>query len=102
AARGGAARVDAGRGGLSGARTRSPGMSRILVVEDNRDLAYGLRNNLEIEGYDVVVAEDGAAGLAAARDRALDLVTLDPMLPAMGGFRVLPPLPREGGHVPLL
>ena len=32
---------------------------RILVIEDNPDLAYGLRNNLEIEGYDVEVAKDG-------------------------------------------
>src|SRR6266571_8928963 len=34
-------------------------MTRILVVEDNADLAFGLRNNLEIEGYEVVVVEDG-------------------------------------------
>ena len=33
-------------------------MPRVLVVEDNADLAYGLQNNLEIEGYDVRVAED--------------------------------------------
>jgi DNA-binding response OmpR family regulator len=77
-------------------------MSRILVVEDNHDLAYGLRNNLEIEGYDVVVAEDGAAGLAAARDRGLDLVILDLMLPAMDGFRVLRTLRGEGVDVPVL
>jgi two-component system, OmpR family, alkaline phosphatase synthesis response regulator PhoP len=77
-------------------------MSRILVVEDNHDLAYGLRNNLEIEGYDVLVAEDGAAGLAAARDRGLDLVILDLMLPAMDGFRVLRTLRGEGVDVPVL
>jgi DNA-binding response OmpR family regulator len=34
-------------------------MSRVLVVEDNPDLAFGLRNNLEIEGYEVLVAGDG-------------------------------------------
>ena len=39
----------------------------ILVVEDNADLAYGLRNNLEIEGYEVDVAADGPSGLAQAR-----------------------------------
>ena len=42
-------------------------MTRILVVEDNPDLAYGLRNNLEIEGYRVEVADDGTTGLARAR-----------------------------------
>ena len=42
-------------------------MKRVLIVEDNRDLAYGLRNNLEIEGYEVDVAADGNAGLERAR-----------------------------------
>ena len=42
-------------------------MTRVLIVEDNHDLAFGLRNNLEIEGYDVDVADDGPSGLAAAR-----------------------------------
>jgi two-component system, OmpR family, alkaline phosphatase synthesis response regulator PhoP len=43
-------------------------MQRILIVEDNPDLAFGLRNNLEIEGYDITLAEDGVAGLERARD----------------------------------
>ena len=42
-------------------------MTRILVIEDNRNLATGLRNNLEIEGYEVSVAVDGTSGLALAR-----------------------------------
>ncbi len=37
-------------------------MARVLVVEDNVDLAYGLQNNLEIEGYEVRVAENGETG----------------------------------------
>ena len=45
-------------------------MSRILVIEDNADLAYGLRNNLEIEGYVVEVADDGSRRCFAARGRA--------------------------------
>jgi DNA-binding response OmpR family regulator len=64
-------------------------MSRVLVIEDNADLAFGLRNNLEIEGYEVEVAPDGRAGLAAARADRPDLVVLDLMLPGMDGFRVL-------------
>src|SRR6266566_3574469 len=43
------------------------GVTRVLVIEDNPDLAYGLRNNLEIEGYNVEVVADGAKGLARAR-----------------------------------
>ncbi|HEV8303428.1 MAG TPA: response regulator transcription factor, partial [Gemmatimonadales bacterium] len=70
---------------------------RILVIEDNPDLAYGLRNNLEIEGYDVEVAGDGTKGLARARTGKPDLVILDLMLPGLDGFRVLRTL-REGGH----
>jgi two-component system alkaline phosphatase synthesis response regulator PhoP len=77
-------------------------MRRILVIEDNRDLAYGLCNNLEIEGYEVEVAGDGAAGLRAARDRGLDLVILDLMLPEMDGFRVLRALRGETIDVPVL
>ena len=44
-------------------------MTRILVVEDSPDLALGLRNNLEIEGYEVEVATDGRQGLELARAR---------------------------------
>ena len=56
-------------------------MSRILLIEDNRDLAFGLRNNLEIEGYEVETAEDGVAGLKAFAKVNPDLVILDLMLP---------------------
>jgi two-component system response regulator MprA len=58
-------------------------MTRVLIVEDNHDLAFGLRNNLEIEGYAVDVADDGPSGLAAARRNPPDLVVLDLMLPGM-------------------
>ena len=71
-------------------------MTRVLIVEDNQDLAFGLRNNLEIEGYTVDVAADGPEGLAAARRTPPDLVVLDLMLPGMDGYRVLRQL-REGG-----
>lgn len=77
-------------------------MTRILVVEDNPDLAFGLRNNLEIEGYAVTVAEDGARGLQAALDEGPDLLILDLMLPEMSGFSVLKALRAEGHDVPVL
>ena len=77
-------------------------MKRVLVIEDNRDLAYGLRNNLEIEGYQVDVAEDGPNGLIRARARSPDLIILDLMLPGMDGFRVLRTLREEGRRTPVL
>ena len=76
-------------------------MTRILLIEDNRDLAYGLRNNLEIEGYDVEVAHDGVAGLKVFSNVKPDLVILDIMLPQLDGFRVLKALPCDiflGAH----
>jgi DNA-binding response OmpR family regulator len=75
---------------------------RILVIEDNPDLAYGLRNNLEIEGYDVEVAKDGVKGLARARAQFPDLVVLDLMLPGLDGFRVLKTMREEGLGMPVL
>jgi len=77
-------------------------MSRILVIEDNDDLAFGLRNNLEIEGHEVEVAADGSEGLSRARRGRADLVILDLMLPGTDGFRLLRTLRQEGSPVPIL
>lgn len=77
-------------------------MSRILLIEDNRDLAFGLRNNLEIEGYDVDVAHDGVAGLRAFSAAPPDLVVLDIMLPQLDGFRVLKTLRQQNRSTPVL
>src|SRR3954463_9013282 len=74
----------------------------ILIVEDNPDLAYGLRTGLEIEGYEVAVAEDGETGLARARQWLPDLVILDLMLPGMDGYRVLRSLRDDGHEMPVL
>jgi two-component system, OmpR family, alkaline phosphatase synthesis response regulator PhoP len=77
-------------------------VKRLLLIEDNRDLAAGLRGNLEIEGYAVDVAEDGEAGLLAAARAAPDLVILDLMLPGLDGFRVLRGLREAGCAAPVL
>ena len=77
-------------------------MSRILVVEDNEDLAFGLRTFLEFEGYEVEVAPDGEAGLAAALSVPPDLVILDLMLPDRSGFDVLREFRGKGHRFPVL
>jgi two-component system alkaline phosphatase synthesis response regulator PhoP len=74
----------------------------ILIVEDNADLAYGLQNNLEIEGYQVAVAADGLAGLDQARALKPDLIVLDLMLPGLDGYRVLKTLRDEALDMPVL
>lgn len=77
-------------------------MSRILLIEDNHDLAFGLRNNLEIEGYEVETAENGRAGLETFAKVNPDLLILDLMLPELDGFRVLRSLRQEGHSTPIL
>jgi DNA-binding response OmpR family regulator len=77
-------------------------MTRILVVEDNADLAFGLRNNLEIEGYEVRLASDGNAGLDSARSEKFDLIVLDLMMPGLDGFRVLRALRAGNDRTPVL
>jgi DNA-binding response OmpR family regulator len=76
--------------------------ARILVIEDNEDLAFGLRNNLEIEGYGVELATDGRSGLTRARELQPDLIVLDLMLPSLDGYRVLRELRQEGNTVPVV
>ncbi len=79
-------------------------MSRILIVEDERHLADGLRFNLEADGHDVRIAGDGVEGLEVLRAErgAWDVVVLDVMLPRMDGFDVARTLRAESDFVPIL
>lgn len=77
-------------------------MPRILIVEDNPDLAFGLRMGLEIEGYEVQLADNGETGLERASNWGPDLVMLDLMLPGMDGYRVLREIRERGSDVPVL
>ena len=77
-------------------------MTRVLVVEDNANLAFGLTRSLESEGYEVEAAEDGVRGLEMARTTNPDLVVLDLMLPGMDGYTILKKLRAEGKDVPVL
>ncbi|MBD0369730.1 MAG: response regulator transcription factor [Pyrinomonadaceae bacterium] len=79
-------------------------MSAILIVEDEKHLADGLRFNLEAEGYVVETVGDGEAALALLleeRER-FDVVILDVMLPGVNGFTVVSDLRRAGQFVPVL
>ena len=71
-------------------------MKRVLVVEDERDLADLLAFNLEREGYQALVAYSGVEGLLIAQRELPDLVVLDQMLPGMMGTEVCTHLRREG------
>ena len=79
-------------------------MSRILVVEDERHLADGLRFNLEAEGYEVAVVDTGEAAtdLLLQQKKPFDIVVLDVMLPGKSGFDVVSEMRQAGQFVPTL
>jgi len=77
-------------------------VSRILVVEDERNLALGLRANLEVEGHEAIVAHTGEAALAEAAAHTPDVIILDLMLPGMDGYEVLSTLRARGVNAPVL
>jgi DNA-binding response OmpR family regulator len=77
-------------------------MTEILIIEDNEDIAFGLRAALENEGFSVCLTADGAAGLENAKRSDIGLIVLDLMLPAMDGYRVLRALRAAGVDTPVL
>src|SRR5215471_13106797 len=79
-------------------------MTSVLIVEDEKHLADGLRFNLEAEGYDVDTASDGESALALLLEerKRFDAVVLDVMLPGKSGFEVASELRDAGQFVPVL
>jgi two-component system, OmpR family, response regulator len=75
---------------------------RVLVVEDERRLAAGLRSGLAAEGFAVDVALDGTDGLWMAREHPYDVIVLDIMLPGVNGYRLCSALRRDGIWTPIL
>jgi PAS domain S-box-containing protein len=69
--------------------------SRVLVIDDNVDMARGLAKLLKLLGHDVRVAHDGPSGLDAARDQRPEVILLDIGLPGMDGYHVAERLRRE-------
>jgi len=77
-------------------------VSRILVVEDQEDLAFGLQRNLQFDGHTVDVAHDGRRALSIALEGAHDLIVLDLMLPGLDGMSVLSRMRSQGEETPVL
>jgi DNA-binding response OmpR family regulator len=77
-------------------------MTRVLVVEDNADLAFAVTTALQSEGFDVAVASTGPEGVARARARDAQLIILDLMLPGFDGYRVIRTLREDGIDTPIL
>lgn len=75
---------------------------RVLVVEDEKRLAVGLKKGLEAEGFAADVALTGVDGLWMAREHPYDAIVLDIMLPGVNGFKVCSTLREEGIWTPIL
>jgi len=76
--------------------------NRILFVEDEKSLQDLIRFNLELEGYEVVLAGDGMAALDKFKSGRFDLIILDVMLPQLDGFAVCRAIRLENTRIPIL
>ena len=77
-------------------------MHRILIVEDEPEIARALEDDLRLEGYEVEIARDGPSGSARGRGLGLDLILLDVMLPGKDGFEVCREIRKAGVNTPIL
>ncbi len=75
---------------------------RILIIEDDKHIAEGIKLNLGLLGFDVAIAADGMAGLEKWRQWRPDLIVLDIMLPGIDGFSVLQRIRLEDERIPIL
>lgn len=75
---------------------------KILIVEDEKHIAEGLRFNLEAEGYEAIIAETGEKALEELRSEKFDAVVLDIMLPGIDGFEVAETMRSAGDYTPTL
>lgn len=77
-------------------------MTHILLIEDEPAMQLGLKDNLELEGYQVDIAMDGEEGLSKISSGTFDLILLDVMLPKMSGFDVCKTARAKGVHTPIV
>ena len=71
-------------------------MARILIVDDSPSQLMGIRRIVEKLGHEALTAEDGAAGVEAARREIPDLILMDVVMPNLNGFQATRQLSREG------
>src|SRR5437588_8848865 len=77
-------------------------MVKILIVEDEPNMVAGLRDNFEFEGYQVITAADGVAGLDRALSESPNLIILDVMMPRMSGLDVCKQLKAKRPSLPII
>lgn len=77
-------------------------MKKILIAEDEPNMRIGLKDNLEFEGYEVTLAEDGMEAYSNLRQNFYDLLILDVMMPKMSGFDVCKKIRAEGIKTPVI
>jgi len=77
-------------------------MDKILIIEDDKAILMGLKDDLEFEGYKVSIAFDGKQGLKQAMDQEFQLIVLDILLPKLNGFEVCKKLREANVNTPIL
>jgi DNA-binding response OmpR family regulator len=77
-------------------------MTKILIVEDELNMAQGLKDNLEFEGYEVDIVMEGRSGLQKILQCRYDLILLDVMLPELSGFDICKTARKEGVNTPII
>lgn len=77
-------------------------MNKILIVEDDDTILMGLKDDLEFEGYEVAVADNGRDGYMLAKNKEFNLIILDILLPELTGFEICKKLREEQVNTPIL
>ncbi len=77
-------------------------MTRVLIVEDEDNIATLLRDDLKIEGYEAEIVSDGEQALAIVKEKDFDLILLDIMLPGMDGYEICRQLRRDETSIPII
>lgn len=77
-------------------------MKKILIIEDDQAIRKGLKDNLELDNYDVLTESDGEEGLKSAENKSPDLILLDLNLPVKNGYEICKELRSAGNNVPII
>jgi DNA-binding response OmpR family regulator len=77
-------------------------MKKLLIVEDELNMRMGLKDNLEFEGYEVDLADNGETGLQKIIENKYDLILLDVMLPKISGFDICRKIRKDGNKTPVI